>query len=82
MSRRFDEANKGDGETGRKDNSEKDCEKTRGTDGNRLKEARVVVLDGGVVLIFADLTEQNTLIDALKKAGIRPDKVKFNPFCG
>jgi hypothetical protein len=82
MPRRLDEAVKGDGETGHKGNPEKDREKTRGTDSNRLKEARVVVLDGGVVLIFADLAEQNILIDALKKAGIRPEKVVFNPFCG
>jgi hypothetical protein len=82
MPRRFNETDKGDGETGHKDNPEKDCEKTRGTDGKRLKEVRVVVLNDGVVLIFADLAEQNILIDALKKAGIRPKKVVFNPFCG
>jgi len=82
MPRRLDEAVKGDGEAGHKDNPEKDREKTRGADGNRLKEARIVVLDGGVVLIFADLAEQSILIDALKRAGMRPEKVVFNPFCG
>jgi hypothetical protein len=82
VSRRPDEADKGTGQKGRKGNTEKDGEKTRGADGDRLKETRVVVLDGGVVLIFADLAEQSVLIDALKKAGVRPEKVIFNPFCG
>jgi len=82
MPRRLDKADKGDGETGHKDNPKKDREKTGGADGNRLKEARVVVLDGGVVLIFADLSEQNVLIDALERAGIKPEKIIFNPLCG
>ena len=82
MSRRPDETDKGTRQKGRKGNTEKDREKTGGADGNRLKEARIVVLDGGVVLIFADLAEQNILIDALKKAGVRPEKIIFNPLCG
>jgi hypothetical protein len=82
MPRGLGEADKGDGKTGRKGSPEKDGEEAGGASSNGLKEARILVLDGGVVLIFADLEEQNILIDALKRAGIRPEKVVFNPFCG